>query len=178
MYIKNIIWSRFSAKKSHVLLKKLNKVVSTILEVSLPRDSCHTGLNSTGFMQASKIAKARAKSCALWHMWTAFCQFCRWMLQFGCKKAAGMLFSSWIMLSLRVAIVIALLPYTEPFHLNSLVCVRENLWERCRRLSRSSLCWCLFKARVLVEYWFWYDLYPPSMPNWKEKYIKTVLVVI
>lgn len=78
-----------------------------------------------------------------------------WEAQLGWRKDAGILFSSWIMVSLRVDMVRTLEPCTDPFHLNSPAGVRQNLCERCRLLSWSSLCWCLFKAKELVAYWLW-----------------------
>ena len=60
--------------------------------------------------------------------------------------------SSEVIVDLRVNTVFILFPKVLPFHLKSQVLVRENLWLRCRLLSLSSLCWCLFSARVLVVY--------------------------
>lgn len=60
--------------------------------------------------------------------------------QLGCKNGAGMLFSSWMMVNLRVDTVKAFEPYSDPFHLNSPAGVMQNLWERCLRLSWSSRC--------------------------------------
>ena len=78
-----------------------------------------------------------------------------WEAQLGWRNDAGILFSSWIIVSLKVDMVRTLDPCTDPFHLNSPAGVRQNLCERCRLLSWSSLCWCLFNANELVAYWLW-----------------------
>lgn len=57
--------------------------------------------------------------------------------QLGCMKGEGTLFSSWMMVSLSVDTVTALVPLMEPFHLNSPAAVMQNLWERWRLLSWS-----------------------------------------
>lgn len=46
------------------------------------------------------------------------------------------------------------LPYKDPIHLNSDACVRENLCDRWRFLSRSSLRCNLLSAPIFVLYWF------------------------
>lgn len=78
-----------------------------------------------------------------------------WEAQLGWRNDAGILFSSWIIVSLKVDMVRTLDPCTDPFHLNSPAGVRQNLCERCRLLSWSSLCWCLFNANEFVAYWLW-----------------------
>ena len=95
-----------------------------------PRASCHTGNNNTGFMLASNIDRARAKSSGFAHLCRAFCQDCRWSCQFGWRNGDAILFSSCKILSLNVETVMILFPCTVPCHLNSLKFVRLNLWER------------------------------------------------
>lgn len=109
-------------------------------------------------------------------------------------KGVGTLFSSWMMVSLKVEMVRTLEPWMDPFHLNSPAGVIQNLWDRCRLLSWSwqknrtvswnswkgidrhlpwaltpltSLCWCLLRARALELYWLWYTRYLPSWPSLK-----------
>ena len=140
----------------------------------LPRASCQTGSTSTGLITDSSIARALEKSSGLLQWWRPFNHVCLCSCQFGCRYGEGMVLSNCARLKRSVEMVMILFPCMVPFHRNSLRLVKLNLWDRKRRLSLSSLCWCLFKARISVEYWFTYCLYPPSIPRKIGKHKKCI----